>query len=50
MEVHLALTLALVHLAMDLADATRSFASRSDHGAFSLIPFVISSGLFHGWA
>jgi diguanylate cyclase (GGDEF)-like protein len=40
----------LVHLALDPADATRSFAARSDHGASSLIPFAISSGLFHiGW-
>ena len=37
----------LVHLALDPAEATRSFASHSDHGASSLIPFVISSGLFH---
>jgi len=40
----------LVHLALDPADAARSYAARSDHGASSLIPFAISAGLFHiGW-
>lgn len=37
----------LIHLLLNPAAAARSFAARNDHGASSLIPFAITSGLFH---
>jgi hypothetical protein len=37
----------LVHLLLNPAAAAHSFAARNDRGASSLIPFAITSGLFH---
>ncbi|MCA6215740.1 GGDEF domain-containing protein [Ideonella sp. B7] len=37
----------LVHLLLNPAAAAHSYAARNDHGASSLIPFAITSGLFH---